>query len=330
MKMRRMSLIFAMLLAFAGQALAEEGLTVYYSHSSYYMDDIVREFQDRYDIAVTLVYGGTVELAQRVVKEADEPIADILWGGTPANYIEIADYLESYESPEDAYQYERFVDPNHRWHGFSVTPVVLAYNTRLVSESSAPQTYADLLNSGWKGQIALGDPTSSSTAFVGFLNILCAYEDEGYDLIEEILKQANYCVIGSSAEVYEGIASGKYTVGITYEEGVLRLMAEGAAIQIIYPQEGTNLNCSSVAIVKDAPHLAQAKLFIDFLLGKDVQMMLGSMFRHTVRNDLALTDTIASLEEIPDVGYTDEWAESVTDSFLAWWYDHAKDVHTAS
>ena len=325
--MRRIFWVMALFLLLAGvSARAEAGLTVYYSHSSHYMDDIVREFQERYGIEVKLLKSGTVELAQQVVKEADAPQADILWGGTPANYMEIADYLESYDSPEDASLYPRFVDAGRLWHGFSVTPVVIAYNTRLVSEEEAPRSYADLLDERWAGQLALGNPNSSSTAFVGFLNMLCAYSDAGYDMIEALLDHARRTVIASSADVYEGIASGRYAVGITYEEGVMRLMSEGALIQIVYPEEGTNLNCSSVAVVKNAPHPEAARQFIDFLLGWDVQYMLGGMYRHTVRSDIAQEGTMTPLSEIADVGYTDEWAEAISEDFLCWWQAHTEDV----
>ncbi len=311
------AVILCMLFSISARAQGE--LVVYYSHSSWCMDDIIREFQERYDVAVTPVKSGTVELAGKIVREAEAPQADILWGGTPATYQDIAEYLSPYRSTEDDALYEQFIDKDYRWHGFAVCPVVIAYNTNLVKPDEAPSSYEDLVNPKWENLTALGNPFLSSTALVGYLNILRAHGEDGYGIISGLYQQAGRTLIDASADVYDGIASGTYAVGISYEEGVLRLMAQNQPIQIVYPSEGTNLNCDSVAIVKDAPHLENAQKFIDFLLSWEVQYMLGSMYRHSVRMDIPAQGTIIPLEEIPDVGYTEDWALSASREFLTWW-----------
>lgn len=47
-------------------------------------------------------------------------------------------------------------DPQGFWSSFEVTPIVLAFNTKLAPADEAPQSYQDLLLPKWKGKMNLG------------------------------------------------------------------------------------------------------------------------------------------------------------------------------
>jgi iron(III) transport system substrate-binding protein len=55
---------------------------------------------------------------------------------------------------------------------------------------------------------------------------------------------------------------------------VLRALARGAPLAIVYPVEGTPLIISHAAVMKDAPHPNAARLFINFLFSREGRQFL--------------------------------------------------------
>src|SRR5262245_30435648 len=47
-------------------------------------------------------------------------------------------------------------DPQGFWSAFEVTPIVLAFNTKLMPQDEAPRSYQDLLQPKWKGKMNMG------------------------------------------------------------------------------------------------------------------------------------------------------------------------------
>jgi ABC-type Fe3+ transport system substrate-binding protein len=78
--------------------------------------------------------------------------------------------------------------------------------------------------------------------------------------------------------VANGVAAGTYSLGIvTYLHDVVRLQRQGAPISYFLPIGVPLLTApSSIGIVKDTKHLAEAKLFEDFMLSKAAQVVLGN------------------------------------------------------
>ena len=135
-----------------------DSLTLYYSHSSEWADPIIQEFQETTGIRVDLVGGGTGELISRITAEADNPLADVLWGGVIDSYEGIPDLLQPYESPEAASLLDIALDDEFMWYGFDISPMVIIYNTKLVSEEEAPKTWMDLTDENGKVRLQVPIP----------------------------------------------------------------------------------------------------------------------------------------------------------------------------
>ena len=56
-------------------------LVVYTSHKEEVYGPIIEEFEERTGIWVDLVSGGTGELLERIEKEKNSPVADVMFGG---------------------------------------------------------------------------------------------------------------------------------------------------------------------------------------------------------------------------------------------------------
>lgn len=315
------ALLLVLMLVLSSAALAEGKLVLYYSHAAEWSDPIIQGFEEKYDVDVELVSLGTGECLSRIQAEAANPQADIVWGGVVESYIPIADLLESYESTEIPNLYEGVYDTeNFKWYAFDLEPMVMVYNTNDVAE--APTSWSSLLNEEFKGKIATADPVKSSSAFACIMAIMGAYGQEnggGYEFLEKMIENLDSIVLSSSSSVYKGTADGEYAIGLTYEEAALRYRNEGASIEVVYPEEGTNIFMSPVTIVKGGPNTENAKLFVDYVLSKDVQDTLASIWRRSSRTDVELPEAFIATTEIPVAEYDINWVVEHTEEFNEFW-----------
>lgn len=315
------ALFLVMILALSSAALAEGKLVLYYSHAAEWSDPIIQGFEEKYDVDVELVSLGTGECLSRIQAEAANPQADVVWGGVVESYIPVADLLESYESTEIPNLYDGVYDTeNHKWYAFDLEPMVMVYNTKDVAE--APTGWSSLLREDFKGKIATADPVKSSSAFACIMAIMGAYGMEnggGYEFLQKLIDNLDSIVLSSSSAVYKGTADGEYAVGLTYEEAALRYRSEGAAIEVVYPEEGTNIFMSPVTIVKGGPNTENAKLFVDYVLSKDVQDTLAGIWRRSSRTDVELPEAFISTTDIPVADYDINWVVEHTEEFNEFW-----------
>lgn len=299
-------------------------MTLYYSNSTEWADPIIEEFENKTGIKVNLVQDGTSSLFARVKAEANNPQGDVIWGGVIDTYRANEDLLQPYTSSNAASLKEAAKDPNGYYTGFDMGPMVMVYNTDLISPDEAPTKWADLLDEKYKGLIACADPTASSSAFACIMSIILAYgtdNGEGYAFVEKLVENMESKVIGSSSGVYKGVADGEYLIGLTYEEAALRYMESGASIAIVYPEEGTSSSPSGCAIIKDCQNPKSAQMFIDYLSSEEVQSQLGDLNRRSVRTDIADPDTMEAWENIAFVTLDLDWTASHTEEFNEKWRD---------
>ncbi len=193
----------------ADDSLEETGeLTVYYSNSTDWADPIIEEFEEQYGIKVNGVQDGTSSLFARVKAEEGNPQGDVIWGGVIDTYRANEDLLQQYTSVNVDSLKDAAVDENGYFTGFDMGPMVMIYNTELVSEDEAPTSWADLLDEKYFGQIACADPTSSSSSFACIMAIILAYgtdDGAGYDYVEQLVANQDGKVLESSCSVYKGV-----------------------------------------------------------------------------------------------------------------------------
>ena len=320
-------LVIAAGLAFAaggrdGASGASNELTVYYSHATDWTDPIFKQFQDQTGINVNLVGAGTGELVARIGAEKQNPLADILWGGGSDIYDVITDLLEPYRPQEIASLDPATYHPNYFYIGTSIDPMLIIYNPVLVPPDQAPKGWADLLNPRFKGKIAHADPARSGSSFVALIIQLLSQggdNERGWAYMRSFVDNLDVKLLGSSSLTFRGVATREYEVGITYEEAGLRYQAEGAELRVVYPADGNSKMSSPIAIVKGARNLENAKKFVDFVLTKEIQDYLGTVYRRSVRTDIPLPATMVPNNQIGDIPYDNEWISANRDRIMDTW-----------
>ncbi len=109
-------------------------------------------------------------------------------------------------------------------------------------------------------------------------------------------------------------------MGVTLEETALKRAAAGEDIALIYPDDGTSCVPDGGALVQGAPHPENARKFLDFIAGNDVQNRLETEFsRRPVREGVESGGVLRPLEELVLVDYDLAWTVEHHDSILMSW-----------
>ena len=300
-------------------------LTIYTSHKEEVYMPIVREFEERTGIWVDVITGGTNELLERIESQQDNVEADVMFGGG-------VESLKAYEhcfSPYVVGSSGSIREPHQAedavWTPFSALPVVLIYNTKLVSPDKITG-WSSLSDPIFRGRIAFADPAISGSSFTALATQILAGNSMGKTLAT-LAENLQGKILSSSGDVLYAVADGSYLVGITLEETALKYIAAGADLAMVYPEEGTSCVPDASAIVKGAPHSENAKKFLDFTVSYEVQQMLSeSSYRRPVRSDIPAGDSLLPLQDIVLVDYDIDWACKNRDVILSDWSFYLKEA----
>lgn len=186
------------------------------------------------------------------------------------------------------------VDPDDMYHVTTAGPMGIVYNTDQVSSEDAPTNWPDLLDPKWKGKIAIGHP-----GFSGYVGIWAVKMRElyGWEFFEKLVEQDPY--IGrSSIDVVTTSAAGETAVGAGPTTSALIAAEKGNPMAIVAPTDGLVVITSPSMILKNAPHPEAAKLFMEFLLSKDIAEMTVEKFSTPIRGDVQVREGVIPLSEV--------------------------------
>lgn len=262
---------------------ADNKLVVYTARVEKLNNIVIDGFKKKYNVNVEVVTGGSGEILKRVQAEAQsgKPYADIHWAADETMLSNNADLFQTYVSKENKNMMKAFRNNGNPFTMAFAEPNVIIVNTDILKKLGVAKvdSYADLLNPKLKGQIIMGDPANSSSAFqclVGMLYGMGKKHDplspEAWAYMDKLLKNLDGKQANSSSQIYKGVAAGEYAVGLSFEDPCVELEASHKyPVKVVYAKEGVIFPGESVQIVKGAPHLKNAQLFVDYMLSDEVQ-----------------------------------------------------------
>jgi iron(III) transport system substrate-binding protein len=275
-------------------------LVIFSPNSDGELDTIIPLFEAKYpNIEVTMMSDGTGNCVSRIQAEAANPSGDVFWGGMNyAMYKQYPDLWEAYTSPNEslikteAYKNKTGYYTNYGLSGnsnFIINKEKLEELGLKVEDITGYQSLLDNADK-LKGHVIMGDPTASSSAWAQLKCMLYLFSENNGDwakgdydkafenyikpLINNVL---NGYISDSSSKVYKLTAQGEYAIGVSYEDPCVSYVTdqEGTNLVTIYPKEGSNWTPCAASIVKNAPDMDNAKLFIDFLISTTAQKAYG-------------------------------------------------------
>lgn len=310
---------------------AKEDLIVCTDLEAAVYEPVVKEFEERTGLSVKVLADTTDEIRSRFAQEQSEGSRDGSHGAQPGekkagrrpagkgSVLEPAkqqnwdlafgvttelleaysELWEPYESTQENMIAEKFRSQDYSWTGFSVLPLVIMYNTNVVTYRELPSGWESLLEPRWQGRVAFADPKVSDISQAALAAaVLASPEGENYPV--SLAANLNYKVLDSLTQVNEGILDGRYSVGVTTEEAAQALRSSGADIDYIYPEDGTLVVLEGTAVRAGCGHKETAKQFLDFTAGKEVQKILSvSRSRRSVRTDVAAEKGMDPFDRLP-------------------------------
>ena len=331
---RFLALLLAVVLVFSFAACGSSGsgkkeertLTIYSPHDSDPLNAGVAAFEAAYpDIHVEVIADGTTNLIHKIEAEAANPIADVLWGGGADTLAAFKDCFQPYKPAGIEMIDPSLYDPEYYWIGESPLPMVFIANTNLIPEDAIPKTWKDLaeFDSDTYGKIAIADPLASGSAYTQLCTILFLYGKEGddykdgWELVGKILPKLE--VKNSSSLAHKDIYAGENAVGITLEKAAIKYTE--SFMKVVYPTDGTSAVPDGVAIVKNCPHLEEAKLFVDFVLGYDCQVAQNTDWgRRPIRSDVE-PKGLCPLSDITLMNYNFDYAATQKEAIGNKWQE---------
>lgn len=274
----------------------EDTLVVYTTHGEDILEKISSEFTKETGVNVEFI-NLKGELADRVRSEKDNPQADIMFGGDTSTYMQLKEE-KLYEKTEPIWKNEldkSFKDSEGYWYGTIKTPVMMFYNTDLLSADKAPKDWSDLTKEEYKDLIVTRDSLSSSMRST-VSNLINYYtntksEDEAWKYLEDLNKNIkNY--YNSGSVMYSAIGKGEAAISVAVLSDIIdNKEKNNMPLEIVDAQSGSVIITDCVAALKNAPHPNAAAKFVEFVGSAKVQAMIANDFNRIPTLDSALENS---------------------------------------
>jgi len=284
------TLAAASVLALAASAALAEGELNIYNWGNYTNPEMIEKFEKEYDVTVNLDgYDSNETMLAKV--QAGNTGYDIVVPGDYMIKVMIEQGLLEEVKPNEMENFEN-VDPKwvdvwwdpgrnysipYQWGTTSFTVDTEVYDgdiDTLALMFDAPEEL--------KGRINMlndmNDVINAGLRYLGY-GRCNGNEDEMREVMELLLKaKEDWRTMDYST--IEKLTSGDVDLSQTWNGAAMRARAQRPTLKYAYPKEGFTGWMDNVAVLKDAPNLENAKLFINFMMEPENAAMTSNFARY--------------------------------------------------
>ena len=264
-------------------------ITVYTAIENVLAGRLVEAFNMRYpDITVDLVRDSTGVITSRLIAEANNPQADIVWGTAASSLmvLEAMDLLEPF-APEGL---ERIL-PMFRsdlnpptWVGITAWETAFIINIPELEALGLSvddiRCYEDLLRPELRGNIIMPNPASSGTGFltvVGLLELYGRETDAGWDFMDRLHENIQD-YIHSGAGPANMAATGETVIGISFGFPGISRLQEGAPVAVVFPERGSGWDMEANALIRREDTHPAAHTFLNWAISDEAMAIYNEAF----------------------------------------------------
>lgn len=239
------------------------------------------------DVDIKWFNSGSEKIAAKVNAEiaSGQVKADLIMTSDPFWYesLKKQGQLSPYNSPEAAYLPPKLKDPDNFYATVRICAMVMTYNKDVLALGDVPKTFKELTQDKWNNKVALGSPLESGTNFTTVATLSKKY---GWDYYKGLRKLGTFSAGGNST-VRRKLESREFQVGVILLENLLKAKESDTPLEIVYPEDGTVLIPSPIAIMKSSKKTETAKKVYDFLMSKAGQEAMVSAYMYSAHPDVA-------------------------------------------
>ena len=230
-------------------------------------------------IKVNMSLKGSGEALAQLIAERANPKTDVWFGGTGDPHLQAAEQGLSleYKSPVlpqlHAWAQQQATQSGFKTVGIYSGPLGFGYNTELMAKKKlkVPQTWADLLNPAFKGEIQVANPASSGTAYTMVATLVQLMgEDKAFEYMKALHQNISQYTRSGTGPI-KAAARGETTLSISFVHDGPGEAMQGFPIATITPSDGTGAEIGSMSLIKGARNLEAAKKFYDWALSPAAQ-----------------------------------------------------------
>lgn len=248
-------------------------ITLYTSVTQNTVSAVVSGFQKEHPGAKVSVFRApTGQMNARIAADqrSGGVKADVLWATDPLSMhgYDAQGLLERW-TPSDLSKVPAGYRTNTFW-GTRVLYLVIVMHKGL---TPAPTRWSDLTSPAYKNAVVIPDP-----AFAGSALAALGYFDQapgfGLDFYKQL--KANGAVqISSIDDVVNGVAQGRYKLGIALEYSARAAIKKGSPIEVVWPSPGAIALYSPIGTVKGSANATFAHQFVEYVLSPAGQKVIG-------------------------------------------------------
>lgn len=278
--MKKLIPIIVVLVAFLMTACNDDGEKLYVYNWGDYMDmDVVKEFEEEYNVKVIYQEFATNEDLYVKIKNSSEPM-DVIF---PSEYMLERMSNEGLLNELDFSKLDNFKYVDKDLTGMSYDKenkysvpffwgtVGIIYNSEKYPEGL--QKWADLWNEKYKKDMVLyysqRDILMVALKKLGY-SMNTSDEDQLEDAKNELIDQKPLVYAYLGDEIKDILIAEDANVGVVYSGDAGIVIEENPKYKYVLPKEGTNLWFDVAAIPKNARNVNRAHDFINFLLRPEI------------------------------------------------------------
>jgi iron(III) transport system substrate-binding protein len=265
-----------------------------------------KRFTDKYGIKVNVVRAASQIMFQRLEQDLSQNVgnADVFSSVDIANFVTLKNngallaYLP--DNAKDLLPSFQHLDPDNAFHATVASVIAIDYNSDKVKDP--PKTWTDLTDPKWAGKLALGHPAYSGFAGNWAAQMLKLYGKSYFEKLEKLQPLVSRSLLDAT----NLLSSGERLVTASPISPILEFKDKGNPLAIQYPDDGAILVSTPSGILKNAPHPNAAKVFMEFLLGPEFNVILAEAHYETMRADVKPLPGTKSVAEIKVIKPTAE------------------------
>ncbi|EGB16166.1 extracellular solute-binding protein family 1 [Pseudodesulfovibrio mercurii] len=267
--------------AFAGKL--EDKVVVYSTHGESLLEVVADAFEAKTGVAVEFL-NLKGELADRVRAEKANPQSDVMYGGPSSVYQELQaeDLFASFTPTWAAKVNPLFKDKDGYWIGTIQTPVLLFYNTEMLTAAEAPKDWKDLADPRYKDMLVFRNALSSS-ARATYSALLQQYEkkgelDKGWAFLKGVDANTKR-YYGSGSLLFQAVGRKEAAISFSVLNDIIDNKTKNKMpLQFIDAASGSPVITDGIAVINNAKHPEAAKAFVEFAGSAEIQALLAQKF----------------------------------------------------